>query len=223
MAKTLEQMIRFVRQALGSVDEADLSDDDIIDDLNTSLWDVSDKFPFREKEKTARFSTVAGQRDYGLPATHEATRSLSIWDPTYNTSAKLVQMTPDELETMEDTDTDVQGFPKRYVREGCNIRLWPVPDDAYTVDLRFLKQVTDLVNDLDEPNLPRNWHEIVEHGALWRGYIRLNDWTRATLAKNLQATMINAVVPTQAKEERDNRYAGLEVLRNDYDNFIERP
>src|SRR6266496_2406681 len=68
-----------LRDHLG-VDDTDLPDTaaDLL--LNRSYWEILDKFPFREKEVTATFSTVSGTRFYKGPTPFEAIQQLSIED-----------------------------------------------------------------------------------------------------------------------------------------------
>lgn len=221
MPKTLADMRRRVRKALGGLDEDDLSTVDLDGLINTSIEELSDKFPFREKEKVASFVTSIGFRSYDLPTGFESIRSLSISDLTTNLSTKLVLMTTDVYETRFDSDVDNYGFPTNYFREGDCIKLWPTPDNIYTITLRYNKPLEDLINESDTPNMPQNWHEIVELGAIWRGFIDQNDWQRSNFAKNTQISLLNTTVPVEAKEERDNRYAGVEVIRNGYDDFVQ--
>src|SRR5256885_4174739 len=62
-----------IGQAPWTIDRIDLL-------LNRSFWEIQYKFPFREKELTATFVTIAGTRLYSLPVPFESLRQLSIED-----------------------------------------------------------------------------------------------------------------------------------------------
>lgn len=81
------------------------------------------------------------------------------------------------------------------------MRYWTVLDDLSTTQ---------------NPNVPRNWHEIVKFGALWRAFVDAGDYQRAKAAKTFHTDLINSTVPVEAKEEEDNSRAHLEVIRADY-------
>jgi hypothetical protein len=218
MPVDINSMRRRLRKALGlEVDDlAELSDDDADEYLNESFWSIQDKFPFREKEKTVRFSTVAGTRSYDMPKPFDALISLSVQDPNTNEFRKLERMSTDEYENKYDSDDDSQAIPTHYTREGCFARLWPTPDQAYVVSLKRLVTLDDLSNDVTTPDVPRVWWEIIRLGGLWRALIDFGDLTRANTIRIHATTLQNDVVPTQSKEERDSREAGVEVYRPEY-------
>lgn len=206
-----------IRKPLGlEDDDPDLIDEEIDDYLNFSFWEIQDKFPFREKEKTVRFDTIEGTRSYDMPKPFDALVSLSIQDPTTNKFEKLERMSTDEYENRYDTDSDEEGMPTHYTREGCFARLWPTPDQAYTVSLKRLITLEDLSTLVPTPDVPRVWWEIIIYGGLWRAFIDFGDFSRANQIKTHQVSLINSTVPVPAKEERDSREAGVEVHKPEY-------
>ena len=216
MGITTDSLIDDLRNHSGlSTDE--LSDPDALLLLNRSYWEVLDKFPFREKEQTASFSTVAGTRNYTVPSPFEALRQLSIKNSS-NTYVPLDRSTIHDHEMTRDTDTDDRGFPNKYVREKNSIRLYPVPDDAYSVTIKYWTVLDDLDNADPDVNLsiPKSWHEIVLFGAMWRLYLMLRDFSASNQYKIQQIALINSAVPVEAKEEFDSHTAHLEVLGRDY-------
>lgn len=218
MIYDLPRMRRRVRKPLGiDEDDTDLSSDDIDELLNISFWEIQGKFPFREKEKTVTFVTVPGTRNYDLPRPYDAIQGVSIND-AYTRRTKLEAMSPDEYErryTDETADYN-RGFPTHYVREGCMFRLYPTPNEGWTVTLRRLITLDDLADDNLTSGLPQEWNEIIVFGAIWRAFIDIGDFARANQVKSHQITLINSTVPTQSKEERDYSAAGIELIRRDY-------
>jgi hypothetical protein len=130
-------------------------------------------------------------------------------------------MTPEEYESSYHEETYERAIPTRYVRENCMIRLWPTPDDSYVITVKHWKQLADLLNDTDQPGVPRNWHEIVLYGAAWRGFLELGDISRANDFTNYQHKLLNSIVPTEQKEQQDFKYAGVQLIRNTYDEFVD--
>lgn len=218
MPVDINNMRTRIRKGLGLEpdDTTELPDDDVDIYLNESFWEIQDKFPFREKEKTVRFSTVAGTRSYDMPKPFDALISLSVQDPTTNKFEKLVRMSTDEYENKYDEDVDSQDIPTHYTREGCFARLWPTPDQAYVISLKRLITLDDLSDTVTTPDVPRVWWEIIRFGGLWRALIDFGDLTRANTIKIHQKSLQNEVVPTQSKEERDSRESGVEVYRPEY-------
>lgn len=216
MTLDLTTLIDELREHLG-VDDTELDDEKATLLLNRSYWSMLDKFPFREKEVTAAFATVDGTNLYAVPSPFEALRSLAIKNNDDDSYAPLARMTQKEYDGKFVDNTDEQGFPEKYYREKNCIKLWPTPDDEYTINIRYWTVLDDLDDLTDVPGVPQNWHEIILYGAIWRGFYRLGDVVRGERFKKLDVTLTNEAVPTESKEERDSPTAGVEVLLNEYD------
>jgi hypothetical protein len=216
MGLDLVQLRKGLRKNTGT-DESDLPDEDADLYLNRAYWELLDKFPFREKEVTVTFMTEAGKRLYNVPSPFEALRKLSILDPDTQKHDVIDPMTIDEYENEYSPEDSAQDIPTRYVREGCAVRLWPTPDAAYEVTMKYWTVLADLSDiNLTSP-LPQSFHEVIEYGATWRVFVSHKNYKDAGDAKNLQNMLLLSAVPTEAKEEEDRTRAGVVPLRNDYD------
>jgi hypothetical protein len=183
--------------------------------LNQSWWEIIDKFQFREKEFTATFATTAGTRNYEVPQPFEALRQVSITDSSDSQHIKLLRMIPNVYENVYNEDSSQQDIPTQYVREGCMIRLWPTPDQAYTITLKYMSVLPDLsTTNYTIPTVPQVWGECILYGAVWRQYARLGDLTRSAFFKNLQVGLINSTSPVETKEEYDSKESGLNAMRS---------
>lgn len=184
--------------------------------LNRAYWKLLDKFPFREKEDSFSFPTIVGQRTYDINPPFEALRQLSILNPTSRIYTPLTRgsIYTEEIDRDETVNTEAYGFPVSYVREKNRIRLRPIPDDVYSVNVKHWT----LLDDLDignYPNMPRSWHEIVLYGGTARAFFALKDYSSANTFFNMAAGETNTSVPIEAKEEVDSHTSGLEVLGRD--------
>jgi len=217
MPFTLSTLRTELREHLG-IDSTDLSDDDANLLINRSWWEIIDKFPFREKEQSTTFNTVDGTRSYALativsPLVYEALRSISVEDPDTKKHTKLEPISEFDYESLYIDSTDEEGKPERYLRENANLILYPTPDQVYEVTVRYNNILSDLSNTIA---IPQSWHEIILFGAIWRGHARFRDYNASELVKRTQTSLISTSVPTEAKEQKDTRLAGLQVLGRDY-------
>lgn len=212
----LQDMRDDLRKHTGT-DEHDLPNDSCDLLLNRSYWEILDKFHFREKEVSGTFPTVAGTRAYGTPSPFEALRSLSILDTVTEHHIVLQRMTVQGYEESYDETTGEQGLPTHYVREGCGVKLWPTPDDVYTVTMKYWTVLEDLSDTNNEPPIPQSWHEVILLGGVWRAFLQFGDYVRGNAAKSHQKALVDSMVPVEAKEEYDSRYSGVTVLGRDYD------
>lgn len=220
MSLDIVALRRMVWKACGmdSDDDPELPREEIDLYLNRAYWEIQDKFPFREKERRATFSTIAGVNRYDIPQPFEALLGLAIEEPDHCKHEQLEQITPETYDDKFVNTEDAYGIPVEYTRENCFVRLWPTPDAAYVITMRRLVTLADIAQSNAVPEIPRVWHEIIGYGALWRAMAESNgDLQRSQYFKAVQASLIRTITPTQAKEERANtQTAGLEVIRNDY-------
>lgn len=179
--------------------------------LNRSLWSLTNKYPFRETEKTKTFPTIVNIRNYAMPVAFEAIRQISIEDLTDQSHSILTKMTTLEYEDKYVNNTDANDKPERYVREGVSVKLWPTPDDVYTITLKHIIVLTDLSDSDPSFPLPKNWYEIVLFGGIWRAALGLRNFTMVESYKALQTAAIGDVVPIEAKEEIDSHRAGIMI------------
>lgn len=217
MSMTLQNLRDELRVHLG-VDELDLPNAEADLLLNRVWWDVADKNDFREKEKQFIFPTIAGTRDYlvssvvAIGDTFDAIRGLSIVNPNNDSHIPVEPMMESEYEGLFVNSVDREEMPTRYVRFGSTLRLWPTPDQVYSMVLRYWVTLPDLLS--GGPVIPQSWHEIILYGAVKRGYERTNsDLERASYFKQEYTDMLNNAVPVRAKEQKDRRQASVNVYR----------
>lgn len=215
MSLTLTQMRALVRKGLGGLTSDQLPDADVDLLLNLSLWELTDKYPFKEKECRVWMETVAGTDKYDLPNDKDAIQSVAIQqDNDLEQYQKLGRMTVDWYDAKAHPDnTDHRGQPERYLRRDDFIVLWPIPDQVYRVWLTYWRTIPTLLSGtVDLTGLPRAWDEIVVEGAITRGHYYNEDYPQARQADNFRINHIRSIPSVESKEERDSRYAGLEVL-----------
>jgi len=217
MTLDLTQLQNSLRNALGTPVNHPKYDTTALDLLlNRAYWALLDSIEFREKEVTGTFSTVASERFYDLPTSFDYLRHLSVTDPNSNGHIQLEQMTPAEYENNYNEDSSYEGIPTNYIREGCGIRLYPTPDQVYTVTIKYAITLADLSTSNTNPGIPQVWHEIILYGAAWRGFLELGDIPRYQQYFGLCEAMMIKVKPTKHKEEEDNRFAAVNAMRPEY-------
>lgn len=147
--------------------------------LNQALGYVAAQTDFRELLDTESYTTSNGVASYALPADFSRLYNVEIVDPA---GAVL----PLGIETLLGYDTKAPsqtGQPQVYVIDGQNLKLWPVPDAAYTVRVRHYRRPATLVNANDVPEIPGVYHHLLVSYALWHCYERENDYQSAQYHK----------------------------------------
>lgn len=197
-------------------DDSDLPDDDADLLLNRTYWEIQEKFHLREVESSSTFNTVVGTRQYDLPPSFESLRISAIKDPDSELHSQLIRISIKDYENIYSEDTEQQGMPQKYFRGNANIILWPTPDEIYTIILHYRQQLSDLSDDNINPQLPRSWQEMLLMGAVYRAFIRNNDYNKGNNAKAHYIQLIQSAVPVESKEEWDSSRAGVQVLGREY-------
>ncbi len=217
MGLDLDALRSMVRTALG-VDNQEATDATVDQLLNRSWWDLLNRFPFKENETFVPFETIVGQRLYALPVQFEAVRSMGIEADGLNLQQhqNLNPWTEREYETAYNSNESLRAMPCYYVREGSCIKLFPTPDQVYTITLYYWMNLADLSDPVLAPIIPRSWHEVIGYGAIWRGWTDLNDWTRGQVIREFTEGLINGLVPIEAKEQMNWQRARTPVLGNPY-------
>lgn len=186
--------------------------------LNQSFWEILDKFKFREKETSYDGTMVISQRDYTIPANCEATRILvgiDDVDTTLGQHTPLIQMSIEQYEAAYASDESLEAQPTHYVRYADYYRFYPTPDDEYSFVLYYWKSLDDL-SVLNDPEIPRSWHELVLFGGVWRTFARIGDLPRAGWWKQEQLGLIESSIPVESKEKIDTRLASFDMIQAPY-------
>jgi len=203
-------------------DEFDIDDPGVDLLLNQSYWELMDKFEFREKERIAESNFVIDQRLYTAPSPFEALQHIAVVeDATAGTNTgehhKLRRM---DLKWYEDNYNEGQGrtgLPTHYARRDNGFFVWRTPDLAYGMIIYYWTTLADLVADIDVPDLPQVWHEIIMYGGVWRRFLELGDMVRHREMRNAQIGLINSTQPVESKEEGDSRFSGVDIPEEMYD------
>ena len=133
----------------------------IINYLNDAYALVCRRVDYYIDEATYPFSTVANQINYPLPAGWARIRDVS--DTTRDI---LIQ--PVTLRQLDNSGVPSLGPPQFYALDGANLHMWPTPDTAYTLQLRYWLMPTPLANATDIPTLPSDWHRILAEYCIAR-------------------------------------------------------
>jgi len=207
-----------LRGHCGYEDETDLPDVDCDLFLNRSLWEVVFDLPLREKEKTQTFQTVVGEPNYEVPIDFESLRVISVLEPTSGKHNKLERDSAASYERNYSENQNDQAIPEFYLREHDCIKLRPVPDDVYTITLKSLINIEDLVHDNDVPNTHRVVYEVILYGAVYRVFLKNNDFISSSHFKAYQTDQIAKLTRrnVESKEETDTSLAGVEAVIPNY-------
>lgn len=136
--------------------------------LNTAQRKAAQESEFRTQEEAKAFTTTKADSTLELPA------DFSRWIDFYSseTGEALLPLELREYDALEATT----GRPTAYTVVGDQITLYPSPDAAYGLSLRYWRLPADMSADGDEPEIPAQYHEVLVSYAMMKAYARENDY-----------------------------------------------
>jgi len=153
------------------------------DDLTAQIPDfitmaearMSRELETRSQEKRVTASTVAGNEYLALPVDMREVRSIKL-----NTTPLTVlsYYSPSALDTK--FSSGGQGKPLGYSIVGDEIKLRPIPDTAYTVEIVYIGTIEALSAANQTNNILSRSPDAYLYGALAEAYAYLLDETRAS-------------------------------------------
>lgn len=141
--------------------------DDVTRYLNIALRRVARKIDFYAEESSQAFATVAGTAAYAWPTDLGRMRYLRLVDDA-------VVLTPTRLREV-DSSAASTGKPRLYALSGAGVMLYPTPDAAYNMMLRYYALPALMVADTDVPAIPEDYHSSLTFYAIQRCYEREDD------------------------------------------------
>ena len=211
MSLSLANLRDDLRDHLG-VDEDDLPDVNADRLLNRSWWPLAAQLRFNEKDAEFSFTTASGVQDYVFPSDSDSVERVVIRDPDTSEWVPLVKV--DDWNMFAKQDNDEDALPAYYSRRNNEFILFPVPDDAYDVRVKYQQTLADIQS--SGPGVPQEWHEVILWGAVSRGFFALGDWTRGKEAQSQQSIFIASLSTQEERETIDRPMAGLRVLKRRY-------
>jgi hypothetical protein len=192
MAKTVDQMVTIVADALGKSENASalsgaLLGDRCIDFLNWAQQRVARFYSFHELNTyTESAATVASTSRYPLVT---GTNNLGLTRPKDIQSVRLIdgansrilrRRSPrwfDQKFPLVTTYSD--GRPSLYIRWGNNLELFRRPDAVYTLYIRYPQWAPDLVSGGSD-TVFENKDQLLICGGILEGYLHFAEYEQAT-------------------------------------------
>lgn len=149
------------------------------DRLNQGLGYVAAQTDFRELLAVESYTTTNQTASYPLPSDFSRLYNVEIVD----SGGSLRPLAAESLVGYDTKAPTQEGQPQVYVIDGANLKLWPVPDGAYTVRFRYFRTPAPLSSPNDVPEIPATYHRLLVSYALWHCYERENDYQSAQYHK----------------------------------------
>ena len=139
--------------------------------LNLAIKDLANEqvgYHWRDLEKTVEFPTVADQMSYDLPADIDTNKIYTVREK--ENDYKLNYIPQNDFDEAVPDSSVSSGIPRDYIVYAGVIRLYPVPDDAYTIYMRYIKIPTELADDDNSTDFSSKYDNVILNNALVRAF-----------------------------------------------------
>jgi hypothetical protein len=120
----------------------------------------------------------------------------------------------EQLELDESSDAST-GFPEYYIDRGMYIQLFPCPDTAYTLTMKYFAQPANFDTGDDEDYMSRFHFEAIIFGAALRGAIYLDDTTKMEIFSKAYKVAIDEIV----RREKDTKAKDTHVRMKSWKDY----
>lgn len=146
--------------------DGDISSSQINNAILSTIADYSGE-PFWFNQASSTFNTVASQENYSssdLAAIPNIIKLLSMRINGSGTYTSYINgIDNDAIEDVQ--DGTVRGAPQYYARFENKIRLYPIPDAAYTIRIAYITTLATLSADSDTNAWTTDAEELIRQGA----------------------------------------------------------
>lgn len=141
--------------------------------------------------KTGSFPTVAAQEYYGAAANADIPNIIKIISANVNPGGYKYAMTGVPFSSIEEVQDGTKTYtPETYAYFNQQIRLFPIPNDVYTVTMAYVYRLTALSADADENAWTDDAEELIRQRAkrlIATDVLRDIDMAQAASALELEA------------------------------------
>ena len=173
-------------------------------------------------EALAVSSTTSGEQRYALPNDFGSLTAVTLLqgssstDTTshYTTTIPLRQHDARWIDAQLQTNTLSPGVPTDYVQYATWVELWPSPNSAYSLQMRYNAKPSTLVNSTDTPALDERWHAGLIHKTTELLEASRGNVEGEAVARNRYLSFMQLMPTDRALKQRDRTGMGLRYVRN---------
>lgn len=171
--------------------------------INYAIQDtikLYERRPWWFNQKTATFTTIDGQEYYSSADLSDIPDIVQIVSAVVDFGGNTPLRAVDYQTIDDEQDGSVEAVPRAFAVFKEQIRLFPIPDDAYTVTLSYIYRLTALSSDTDSNAWTTDAEELIRQGAKRR--IALNYLNSEDIAARVSVLEREAYTEMMAESRR---------------------
>lgn len=206
--KSLLMMMNRLKLELGN--RTDLTPTILKEIVNDAYLDFTSALDLPEIHRAYGQTLVAGQALYTLPSAVDTVLGIAASeDGDITTGAGLEKIDWQLYRKLPDQE----GEPSAWFRSQNIIVVWPTPDEAFDVAFDVKVKPAPLAADGDYPFLDDKWHEALFKAAKARAWEAVQNDTKAALAENSAARLVQRRSDREA-EEKELEYPAVRPIKS---------
>lgn len=204
MAYQLSDIVTKVQQR---VRDTNYSSTEIKNYLNDTLNDVFNEYRLPFMQTTQTYTLTAGVSDItnGSSLPTNFVQAIELILTTSGKEKVLPYWDIREVEANypdpDDTSAHPSITPILWYMYGQTAKVFPVPDSAYTLTLRYYKKPTMLSADADVPGLPSEFEELLVAGAAYRVLQVKDNYDQAGILENKYGELLDKLVNKYSQQQ----------------------
>jgi hypothetical protein len=158
-------------------------------------------------EAIAVSSTTSGENRIAFPADFDYPLAITLYAGSSSTvsashTTDSWTLVPKDAR-WADAQTLASGIPENYVYYGTSIELFPSPNSAYSLVMRYRTQSPLLVASTDTPVLDERWHSAILYKTVAILEASRNNPEGEALANNRYLQYVNTTITDASTKQRD--------------------
>lgn len=220
MAYQLSSIVTKVQKRIRDTGYSSSTIKEFINDAQNALFN---EYDLRFMETSQGYTLTVDIQDItngsGLPSNFVRAIDLFITTDDYAKILTYVDF-KDIDKAYPDAADDNPGTPRFWYMVGNTINVYPKPDQAYTLTLRFIKRPTELSADADVPEVPKEFEELLVYGASYRAFEEKDMDDKAAVFENKYLAEVQKLVNRYSRRQTSSPMTMKLARRNNASRFF---
>ena len=207
MALNLGTLCSYASKMAGGRDDWTLSEASFW--ANQAYSTVYNRTGHTPLEAVATSSTTSGEQRYQLPQDWNYGIAVTLYQGSTSTattgsqSTTVIRLRQQDANWIDAQTLSPSGVPEAYVQYSTWFELWPSPNSAYSLQLRYAVKPQTLIDSTDTLALDERWHQAVIYKTVELLEASRNNVEAEALARNRYLNYVMSVPTDQSMKQRD--------------------
>lgn len=173
---------------------------------NFAYSDLYNKIGHTPLQALAISSTTSGENRYQLPTDYGYGIALTLYqgsNATTSNSTTVIRLKQRDPGWMDAQTLSPSGVPEAYEQYATWYQLWPSPNSAYSLQLRYQVKPATLVYSTDTPVLDERWHAGIVYKTVELLEASRNNVEGEAMARNRYLNFMASIPTDQSLRQRD--------------------